>query len=92
MQEDQAGRERNPKMMAEDNNNASGSALGGHKSSFLAEDEKPTTANNHYQDDISIALEEDAIMEKHTAVQHILELFCLLGAGYWRLCQVSLAR
>jgi len=36
-------------------------------------------------------LEEDIVMEKHDgAVQSILELFCLLGAGYWRLCQVGI--
>jgi hypothetical protein len=33
-------------------------------------------------------LAEDTIIERHSAVQHILELLCLLGAGYWRLCQV----
>jgi hypothetical protein len=31
---------------------------------------------------------EDDIIDRHSAVQEILELFCLLGAGYWRLCQV----
>lgn len=35
--------------------------------------------------------DEDAIIDRHGAVQQILELFCLLGAGYWKLCQVSVA-
>ena len=32
--------------------------------------------------------DEASMMDRHSAVQEILELFCLLGAGYWRLCQV----
>ena len=69
---------------------------GGQSSSFLVENEKPitdTAANNAAShQDIVLALEEDAIMEKHDgSVQKILELFCLMGAGYWRLCQVGTA-
>lgn len=33
-------------------------------------------------------MKEDEIINHHQNVEHILELFCLLGAGYWRLCQV----
>jgi hypothetical protein len=33
-------------------------------------------------------MKEDEIMNHHKNVEQILELMCLLGAGYWRLCQV----
>jgi anaphase-promoting complex subunit 3 len=33
-------------------------------------------------------MKEDEIMNHHKNVEQILELICLLGAGYWRLCQV----
>jgi hypothetical protein len=51
--------------------------------SSFDDDEKPVLVpghNSHDQDTI-LAMEE-------RCVQHILELLCLLGAGYWRLCQV----
>jgi hypothetical protein len=68
------------------NNNSNSVTLGGQQTLFLAEDEKPVPTNTAYQlQDI----DENAIMEKHSSVQQILELLCLLGAGYWRLCQVS---
>jgi len=60
---------------------------------ILTENEKPAIgnveANNHVpHQEIAMTLEEDNSMEKHDgSVQKILELFCLLGAGYWRLCQ-----
>jgi hypothetical protein len=59
------------------------------QSPSLADDEKPVLATSHgaYNQDVVVAL-EDEIMEKHGSVQQILELFCLLGASYWRLCQV----
>lgn len=60
---------------------------GGHPSSFLPEDEKPVSSIEHHSD-IIVDEDEDAILERQAAVQQILELFCLLGAGYWRLCQV----
>jgi hypothetical protein len=72
-------------MMAEEN--AGGVAA--NNNTGAQEDRKPVTVR-HYQNDVTAALDEDAIMEKHTMVQKILELFCVLGAGYWRLCQVSL--
>lgn len=31
--------------------------------------------------------QETTELDRHGAVQQILELFCLLGAGYWKLCQ-----
>ena len=34
-------------------------------------------------------MKEEEIMNHHSNVEQILELLCLLGAGYWRLCQVS---
>ena len=75
-------------MMTEDGNS---------DNQILAENEKPATAiseaNNNAAShrELTMALEEDIVMEKHDgAVQSILELFCLLGAGYWRLCQVSI--
>ena len=43
--------------------------------------------------EITLALEEDAMMEKHEgSIQKILELLCLMGAGYWRLCQVGISQ
>ena len=45
--------------------------------------------NGASNQEITQALEEDAMMEKHDgSIQNILELLCLMGAGYWRLCQV----
>lgn len=59
--------------------------------SLLAEDEKlDSFANSHNRIDGDPA-EEEAMIEKQGSVQEILELLCLLGAGYWRLCQVSLS-
>jgi anaphase-promoting complex subunit 3 len=52
------------------------------KTPFL---EKNTTTA-HDEDNI-IEEQEDAIMDRHSAVKQVLELMCLLGAGYWRLCQ-----
>jgi anaphase-promoting complex subunit 3 len=34
-----------------------------------------------------LADEEENILDRHGAVQNILELLCLIGAGYWKLCQ-----
>lgn len=52
--------------------------------------EKPPSGNDENAQEIAAALEEDAMMEKHDdSIKKILELFCLMGAGYWRLCQVS---
>ena len=34
-------------------------------------------------------MKEEEIMNHHNNVEKVLELLCLLGAGYWRLCQVS---
>jgi hypothetical protein len=42
---------------------------------------------NAIEEDVVIK-EEEVIMNHHNNVEQILELFCLLGAGYWRLCQV----
>lgn len=52
-------------------------------------DEKPVNMSTKgtNQQELAIAMEEDAIMDRHGCVQQILELFCLMGAGYWRLCQ-----
>jgi hypothetical protein len=33
-------------------------------------------------------VDEDRLVDNHGAVEEILELLCLLGAGYFRLCQV----
>mmetsp|Transcript_17650 Transcript_17650/g.40705 ORF Transcript_17650/g.40705 Transcript_17650/m.40705 type:complete len:944 (-) Transcript_17650:137-2968(-) len=61
--------------------------------SFLVGNLKPqirsVVADNCVSDEeLNQALEEDAMMEKHDgSIQRILELFCLMGAGYWRLCQ-----
>lgn len=45
-------------------------------------------ASNSIIDNNTNEEEENAMMDRHSHVQDILELFCLLGAGYWRLCQV----
>lgn len=52
-------------------------------SSYFDEDEKPLIPPGHnaHDQDAVLAVEEGC-------VQQILELLCLLGAGYWRLCQV----
>ena len=66
---------------------------GGRSSSFIAGTEKPFSGsvgedNNKKK---SVVTEEDAMMEKHDdSIKKILELFCLMGAGYWRLCQVGI--
>lgn len=66
----------------------------GRSSSFMAGTEKPqsgTDENGESTQEIAVASEEDAMMEKHDdSIKKILELFCLMGAGYWRLCQVSI--
>lgn len=36
---------------------------------------------------LGLADEEETILDRHGAVQNILELLCLMGAGYWKLCQ-----
>jgi hypothetical protein len=69
---------------------------GGRLSSYLVGNEKPLSGaaaadNSASNQEIAQALEEDAMMERHDgSIQKILELLCLMGAGYWRLCQVSL--
>ena len=73
-------------MMTEDGNS---------DNQILAENEKPAIAEANRSAashrELTMDLEEDIVMEKHDgAVQSILELFCLLGAGYWRLCQVGI--
>jgi hypothetical protein len=73
-------------MLAEDN--ATGTH-GGHQSSFVTEEEKPYPFAVNLVGTEGELDDEDAIIERHGAVQRILELLCLLGAGYWRLCQVS---
>jgi hypothetical protein len=50
-----------------------------------------TADNGASNQEFTQALEEDAMMEKHDgSIQKILELLCLMGAGYWRLCQVRI--
>ena len=71
-------------MMAEEN----AGSVAANNNTGVQEDRKPVTIHQ-YQSEVPVALDEDAIMEKHAMVQKILETFCLLGAGYWRLCQVS---
>jgi hypothetical protein len=68
-----------------------GSKIHGGPPSFLVGDEKTVLANSPGagNNDVASAMDEDIVMDKHGSVQQILELFCLLGAGYWRLCQVS---
>lgn len=63
-----------------------------HSNSMMMTDvnEKPVAETGTSNQEIAVALEEDAMMEKHDgSVKKILELFCLMGAGYWRLCQVG---
>ena len=81
--------ERSNMMMAEENGTTPNTQVngGGQTSLFLAEDEKPVSTIEH-QSDVVVDEDEDALMERQAAVQQILELFCLMGAGYWRLCQV----
>lgn len=79
----------NVMMMTEDNANNGNSAGVGQHSSFLAEENvKPPVSFAANNDDEDGELDENLMMEKHGAVLQILELLCLLGAGYWRLCQV----
>jgi len=65
----------------------------GGQSLLSSENEKPTTEITTGPDggshqNIALAIEENAMMDKHDgSIQKILELFCLMGAGYWRLCQ-----
>lgn len=65
---------------------------GGRSSSFLVGNEKPISDDNGASaQEIALAVEEDAMMEKHDgSIQKILELLCLMGAGYWRLCKVGI--
>lgn len=37
----------------------------------------------------ALQAEEDVLIDRQGAVQEILQLLCMIGAGYWRLCQVS---
>jgi hypothetical protein len=76
-------------MIAEENEATTNTNIGNgsHQSSYLAEDEK-ATASVEQHSDVVVDEDEDALLERQAAVQQILELFCLLGAGYWRLCQV----
>lgn len=66
---------------------------GGRSSSFLVRNQKPLSGTLAADDGapnqkIVQALEEDAMMEKHDgSIKNILELLCLMGAGYCRLCQ-----
>ena len=56
----------------------------------LTAHEKRTGNNVFSYPEMTMSLEENVIMEKYdTSVQNILELFSLLGAAYWKLCQVS---
>lgn len=55
-----------------------------------ATDVKPTTTfrkGYNAQEHLAEIMDEDTVMEQHSCVQQILELLCLVGAGYWRLCQ-----
>jgi hypothetical protein len=36
----------------------------------------------------ALQVEEDVLIDRHGSVQEILELFCMIGTGYWKLCQV----
>jgi hypothetical protein len=75
-------------MVTEDNANSYNDVNLGQQSSSLAEDVKlPVMLAGHRKDAIG-ELAEDTLIEKYSAVQQILDLLCLLGAGYWRLCQV----
>ncbi|KAL3911010.1 MAG: hypothetical protein SGILL_007454 [Bacillariaceae sp.] len=60
----------------------------GQPGSLPPEDVKSFSAAQHQSSAAAMVEEEEALMERHSAVQQILELFCLMGAGYWRLCQV----
>jgi hypothetical protein len=46
------------------------------------EDEKPSTTSNVHPEEL-----EDGV-DSHQAVQEILENLCMMGAAFWRLCQV----
>lgn len=36
---------------------------------------------------VTVEMKEEEILNFHNNVEKVLELLCLLGAGYWRLCQ-----
>ena len=82
------GSEQPSTMMATEEN-------GDRLSSFLVGNQKPrrravVADNSVSNEELNQALEEDAMMEKHDgSILKILELFCVMGAGYWRLCQVG---
>jgi hypothetical protein len=48
------------------------------------QDEKPSTTSNIHSEE-----PEDGV-DSHQAVQEILENLCMMGAAFWRLCQVSI--
>lgn len=69
-----------PNIMMTEESNMSNQNLTAH--------EKRTGNNVFSYPEMTMSLEENVIMEKYdTSVQNILELFSLLGAAYWKLCQ-----
>lgn len=74
-------------MMITEENGIPHAVPGIQEQSVTAFDAKPVLSS---QCQMGLLMDEQAIIESHTAVKQILELLCLLGAGYWRLCQVSM--
>jgi hypothetical protein len=63
-----------------------------HEEDEQEDQEKPVATPALTTTSTMVEEEEDVMMDRHSAVQEILEVLCMLGAGYWRLCQVRNSR
>ena len=54
------------------------------KSSAFQKQDNPTATDS--QSELAMD-EDDTMLDRHGGVEKILELLCLVGAGYWKLCQ-----